>query len=60
VVWYTLENVIQSNSRFALTDRLVVHLDHIRMPVSNGRKKTKERKGRSFDVLIAIKELSLL
>jgi hypothetical protein len=32
VVWSVLGKVIQSNARFALTDRLEVHLDHVRMP----------------------------
>jgi len=35
-----------------LSDRLKVHLDHVRMPVGNGGVKTKER---SLDVLSAIK-----
>jgi hypothetical protein len=37
---------------FALTDRLEVHVDHVRMPAGNGREKTK---GHSLDVLSAIK-----
>jgi len=53
VVWSVLEKVIQINARFALTDRLEVHLDHVRMPAGNGRVKTK---GRSLDVLNAIKK----
>jgi len=52
VVWSVLGKVIQSNARFALTDRLDVHLDHVRMTVGNGGVKTK---GRSLDVLSAIK-----
>jgi len=32
VVWSVLGKVIQSNARFAPTDRLEVHLDHVRMP----------------------------
>ena len=52
VVWAVLGKVIQSNARFGLSDRLEVHLDHVRMPVGNGREKTK---GRSLDVLSAIK-----
>ena len=36
VVWDVLGNVIQSNASFALTDRLEVHLDHVRMLVGNG------------------------
>ena len=52
VVWSVLGKVIQSNARFGLTDRLEVHLDHVRMPVGNGRVKTK---GSSINVLSAIK-----
>ena len=36
VVWSVLGKVIQSNARFALTDRLEVHLEHVRMPVGKG------------------------
>jgi hypothetical protein len=46
-VWSILGKVIQSNARFALTDRPEVHLDHVRMPAGNGREKTK---GRSLDL----------
>jgi hypothetical protein len=53
LVWSVLGKVIQSNARFALTDRLKVYLDHFRTPVGNGRVKTK---GRSLDVLSAIKK----
>ena len=52
VVWDVLGKVIQSNARFGLTDRLEVHLDHVRMPAGNGREKTKRR---SLTVLSAIK-----
>jgi hypothetical protein len=52
VFWEVLGKVIQSNARFGLTDRLEVHLDHVRMPAGNGREKIK---GRSLDVLSAIK-----
>jgi hypothetical protein len=54
VVWSVLGKVIQSNARFALTDRLEVHLDHVRMPAGNG-KLAEKRKGRSLNVLSAIK-----
>jgi hypothetical protein len=53
VVLSVIEKVIQSNARFGLTDRLEVHLHHVRMPVGNGGVKTK---GRSLDVLSAIKK----
>ena len=53
MVWSVLGKVIQSNSRFGLTDRLEVHLDHVRMAVGNGGVKTK---GHSLDVLSAIKK----
>jgi hypothetical protein len=45
---------MQSNARFALTDRLEVHLDHVRMPAGNG-KLAEKTKGRSLDLLSAIK-----
>jgi len=44
--------VIQSNASFVMSDRLEVHLDHIRMPRGNCRVRPK---GRSFDVMSAIK-----
>jgi hypothetical protein len=53
VVWSVLGKIIQSNARFALTDRLEVHLDHVRMPAGNGREKTKRR---SLNVLSAFKK----
>jgi len=45
VVWSVLGKVIHSNASFALTDRLEVHLDHVRMPAGNGKlaEKTKGR-----------------
>jgi len=52
VVWSVLGKDIQSNARVAFTDRLEVHLDHVRMPAGNGAVKTK---GRSLDLLSAIK-----
>ena len=55
VVWGVLGNVIQSNARFRLVDRLEVHLDHVRIPAGNGRRAEKT-KGRSVDVMSAIKE----
>ena len=56
MVWSVLGKVIQSNARFALTDRLEVHLDHVRMPAGNG-KMAEKTKGRSLDVLSAIKRI---
>jgi len=53
VVWSVLGKVVQSNARFGLSDRLEVHLDHVRMPAANGREKTK---GQSLDVMSAIKK----
>jgi hypothetical protein len=53
VVWSVFGKVIQSNARFALTDRLEVHLDHVRTPAGNRVAKTK---GRSLDVLSSIKK----
>jgi hypothetical protein len=55
VVWSVLGKVIQSNARFALTDRLEVHLDHVTMPAGNG-KMAEKTKLRSLDVLSAIKK----
>jgi hypothetical protein len=52
VVWDVLGKVIQSNARFGLTDRLEVRLDHVWIPAGHGTEKTK---GRSFDVLSAVK-----
>ena len=54
VVWSVLGKVIQSNAMFAVTDRLEVHLDHVMMPAGN-EKRAEKTKGRSIDVLIAIK-----
>ena len=55
LIWAVLSKVIQSNARFGLTDRLEVHLDHVRIPVGNG-KLAEKTKGRSLDVLSAIKK----
>jgi hypothetical protein len=55
VVWGVLEKVVQTNSWFGLSDRLEVHLDHVRMPVGNG-KTAEKTKGRSLDVLRVIKK----
>jgi len=53
VVWDVLGKVIQSSASFVLSDRLKVHLDHVRMPVGNVGVQTK---GRSLDVMSAIKQ----
>ena len=53
VVWAVLGKVIQNDARFGLSDRLEVHLDHVRMPAGNGRVRTK---GLSLDVMSAIKK----
>ena len=45
--------MIQSNARSGLSDRLEVHLDHVRMPAGNGAVKTK---GCSLDVMSVIKK----
>ena len=55
LIWAVLSKVIQSNVTFVLTDRLEVHLDIVRIPVGNG-KLAEKTKGRSLDVLIAIKK----
>ena len=54
VVWAVLGKVNQSNARFVLSDRLEVHMDHVRMHVGNGNDGVKT-KGRSLNVLSAIK-----
>jgi hypothetical protein len=52
VVLSLLGKVIQINAMFSLTDRLEVHLDHVRMPVGNvGLKVT----GRSLGILSVMK-----
>jgi hypothetical protein len=56
--WDALGKVIQSNAGFGLTDRLEVHLDHVRMPAGNC-KRAEKAKGRSLGVLSAIKRVSL-
>ena len=55
LVWKLFSKVIQSNARFGLTDRLEVHLDHVRLPPANG-KRAEKTKGHSLDVMSAIKE----
>jgi hypothetical protein len=52
-----LGKVTQINARFGLTDRLEVHLIHVRIPAGKGAAKTK---GRSLDVMIAIKRSIVL
>ena len=54
LIWAVLSKIIQSNARFGLIGRLEVHLDHVRIPVGNG-KSTEKTKGRSLDVLSGIK-----
>jgi hypothetical protein len=58
LVWEIISKVIQSNARFGFNDRLEVHLDHVRMLASNGRMSEK-KKGRSLDVMSAIKKILL-
>ena len=45
--------IIQGNARFGLTDRLEVHLDHVRIPAGN-EKLAEKIKWRSLDVLFGI------
>ena len=52
VVWAVFGKVIPSNAIFGLSDRLKVHLDHVRKPDCNGGVRTK---GRSLNVMSAIK-----
>ena len=51
VVWGVPGNVVPFNARFGLSDRLEVHLGHVRT--------TEKTKGRSLDVLSAIKRALL-
>ena len=44
VVLVVLGKLIQNNARFVLSDRLEVHLDHVRMPAGNA-KGLKRRRG---------------
>ena len=53
-----LGKVVLSNAKFGLSDRLEVHLDHVRMPVGSG-KSAKKTKWRHLDVLSAIKRVLL-
>ena len=55
LIWAVLSKFIQSNARFGLTDRSEVHIDHVGIPVGNG-KLAEKTKGRSLDVLSAIKK----
>lgn len=52
LIWGMLGKVVQSNARFGLTDKLEVHLNHVRMPGVNGREKTKA----SSDLMSATKK----
>ena len=36
VIWGVLGKINQINARFGLSDRLEVHLHHVRMPAVNG------------------------
>ena len=51
VFWDVLGEVIQSNARFSLTDRLEVPLDQVKMPTGNRRTKMK---GRSLDYCVLL------
>ena len=44
VVLQVLEKVIQSNARFSALDKLMMHVDIVRMPAGNGGVKAKGRK----------------
>jgi hypothetical protein len=44
VVWGMLGKVVHSNSRFRFSDRLEVHLEHVRKPAGNGRTAEKTKK----------------
>ena len=55
VLWGVLGKVVESNARFGLSDRLEIHLDHIRMPAGNG-KTAEKTKVRFLDVMSTIKK----
>ena len=55
VVCGVLGKFVHSNARFGFSDRLELHLDHVRAPAVNG-KRAEKTKGRSLDVLSAIKK----
>jgi hypothetical protein len=59
VVWGVPGKFVQSNARFRLSDRLEVHLDHVRMPDGNGKMADKTE-GRSLDVLSETKRRILV
>jgi hypothetical protein len=59
VILDVLGKVVQSTARFGLVDRLEVHLDHISMPVGNG-KHAQKTKGRSLNLLSAVKRRTVL
>ena len=48
LIWAVFSKVIQSNDRFGLNGRLEVHLDHVIIPVCNG-KLAEKTKGRTLD-----------
>jgi len=56
VVWGVLVKVIQSNARFDLTNRFVVHLENVRMPAGS-RKRAENTKGVSLIVISVIKTI---
>lgn len=53
--WGVIWNVVQSNARFGLGDRLELHLDHVRRPIANG-KMAEKTEGRCLDVTSEIKK----
>ena len=55
LIWAVFWKVIQSNAKFGLTDRLEVHLDHVRIPVGNF-KLDEKTKGQSLDIMSTIKK----
>jgi len=53
VDWDVVQKVIQSNARIALTYYLELHLDHVMMPLGNGRMPEKTKR-QPLNVLSAI------
>jgi hypothetical protein len=54
VIWNVLGKVAQSNARFGATDRLIVTVHSVKMPVGFGRIKTK---GRQLSVTTHLKKI---
>lgn len=54
VVWSVMSKIIQSNARFLINDKITIHVDHVRMPLGNGRSFLKTN-GQSVDTVSHLK-----